>query len=357
MKNITTTIVFIFAIFTFASAQTNSVKLSSAKQVLPLLMNDLSQESSYIDGMVKLGYYTIGINTNGENIYTNNDGDNIVYGVPVKDHDANGNEIIRCSMRYFSKETEDLDAVLSYLDSYNNSELYNGYGLETDDSHDEEFYFSKSKSSILKYLKNGEYITFDKAKYYIKERADKNTLERGIQLVNKLEGVVEKSFYMAFVNIKQETYYQTSQVSQASEEDPSEEYKEAEFQGEEEIEYTLSKPEEPTYESVKESKSNTKSEKRKLAPAMKGVAITEKSMIGKWRASNGTVFNFMYGKVEVYPPNSQMIDAQTIYKGNGVIWLSAWGMLITQLQVISKTPSKMVLYDMETGRKINFSKY
>lgn len=96
---------------------------------------------------------------------------------------------------------------------------------------------------------------------------------------------------------------------------------------------------------------------KKLAPAMKGVVITEKSMIGKWRSDKGIVYNFMYGKVEIYPLNSQMIDTQTNFKGNGVIWLSAFGVLIKQLQVISKTQTKMVLYDMEEGGKINLTKY
>ncbi len=66
------------------NAQTNSINLRSAKQVLPLLMNDLSNESSYNDGIVKLGYHTIGKNSAGGTIYASNDNDRIIYNTPIK---------------------------------------------------------------------------------------------------------------------------------------------------------------------------------------------------------------------------------------------------------------------------------
>lgn len=218
------------------NGQTNSVRLRSAKQVLPLFMRDLSQKSSYNNFINKLGYHITGKSDEGNPIYTHNDGDRIIYDAPVKERDTYGNEIIKFSMTYFSREMDNLELVLSYLDGYYNSELYDGYALETEDSHDEEFYFSKRKSGILKHLKIGENVVFDKAKYFVKERGDKNTMERGIQLLNKSEGGVEKSYYMAFVSIEQEGYDQTSQESKVSKEDLSDEYKEAKFQGEEEVE-------------------------------------------------------------------------------------------------------------------------
>lgn len=217
------------------NAQTNFVRLRSAKQVLPLFMHDLSQKSSYNNFINKLGYHITGKSNEGNPIYTHNDGDYIIYD-DVKEHDTYGNEITKFSMMYFSREMDNLESVLSYLDDYYNSELYGGYALETEDSHDEEFYFSKRKSDILEYLKNEENIIFDTGKYFIKERGDKNTIERGIKLIKKYEGGVEKSYYIAFVNIEQVGYDQTSQESKVSEKDLSDEYKENEFQGEEEVE-------------------------------------------------------------------------------------------------------------------------
>ena len=150
----------------------------------------------------------------------------------------------------------------------------------------------------------------------------------------------------------------------------NEEYTEAEFQGEEEIELTVPKHAlgmrltENGWESVDNdnNKATTSTNKvtskpKKLFPLMKGVSVTEKSMIGKWRVSDGRIFNFMYGKVEFYTPGKQMVDLQTNYRENGVIYMSAWGMTIAQLQVISKTPTKMVLYNLETGNKLNLTKY
>jgi hypothetical protein len=386
MKNITTAIVALFAIFTFASAQTNTVKLRSAKQVQPLLMNDLAEASSYKNEIINLGYHTTGVNANGGTIYTSDDNDWIIYNAPVKKADANTNKVIVYSLVYYSREVDDLDSVLSYLDGYYNSELYDGYGLEPDEaSHEMEGYFSSHKSEVLQLLSNGVDKSLDNSKYYIRARMEKNTLIRGIRLVNKSENGIVKPYYTAFAYIEDERYDSTPQTisneennteitQEGTSEKLSDEYTEAEFQGEDEVELKVPKHTlgmrltENGWESVdndntitttinKSKTVNSRPSPKKLAPSMKGIAITEKSMIGKWRASNGSVFNFMYGKVEVYPPNSQMIDAQTNYKGNGVIWLSAWGMLIKQLQVISKTSSKMVLYDMETGRKMNFAKY
>lgn len=441
------------------NAQTKTINYL-VKKSIPLLMQDLSEESSYNDSIVKLGFGLLNKNNDGSPVYTNDFGNVVVYSKPVNGKDSSGNEIVKFSMIYYFKETDDIDLALSYLDSYYNSELYDGYALETDN--DDAFYFSKQKSFILKNLVNRNNVIFDNAKYYIKERMDKNTLSRGIQLVNKSEGEVEKPYYSAFVGVEQVIYadmYQKSQELKTSKDNQSklvddhyDEYHEAKFQGEEEVEQKVSyirdyskiigtwhvfRSENSTYlgeitfsenkkivwlvpgknggklnlisafdasvatlslydsETKKgvwkfdgiyskedrlysqagdgytsfdifltknvvksnASTASTTSTTKKLAPSMKGIAVTEKSMIGKWRADDGRVFNFMYGKVQLYTPGKQMVDVQTTYSGNGVIGLSAWGMLISQLQVISKTPSTMILYNMETGAKINFSKY
>ncbi len=68
MKNITTTIVAFFAIFTFASAQTNTVKLRPPQQVKILLMNDLAEATSYKNEITILGYHNTGVNANGGTI-------------------------------------------------------------------------------------------------------------------------------------------------------------------------------------------------------------------------------------------------------------------------------------------------
>lgn len=235
MKNLLLSIGLAFTLT--MNAQTNSINLRSAKQVLPLLMNDLSNESSYNNGIVKLGYHTTGKNSAGGTIYTNSDNDWIIYNTPVKAKNEWGSPVVKFSLIYYSRETDNLDSVLSYLDGYYNSELYNGYGLEVDDSsHEMNLYFSKHKSGILQFLKIGELNYLDKAKYYIKDRGDKNTLWRGIKLVNKSENGVEKPYYTAFVYIEEEISDNASQVSQASQESLSEEYTESEFQGASEVE-------------------------------------------------------------------------------------------------------------------------
>lgn len=181
------------------TSQTNIVELRSAKQVLPLLMNDLSQESSYKDGITILGYHTTGNNNEGGTIYTSNDNDWIIYNAPTKK-----NETTVYSLIYYSREIDNLDSVLSYLDGYYNDELYDGYALETESSHEMEFYFSKHKTEVLQVLRSGINKSLDNSKYYIKERLDKNNMIRGIRLVNKSENGEEKPYYTAFIYIQQE---------------------------------------------------------------------------------------------------------------------------------------------------------
>ena len=179
--------------------QINSVKLRSAKQVLPLLMNDLSNMPSYKIGITKLGYHTTGNNNEGGAIYTSDENDWIIYNNPV-----NKNEISTYSLVYYSKEVDNIDSVLSYLDEYDNPELYDGYALEPESSHEMKSYFSNHKSDVLLDLNSGINKSLDSSKYYIKERLDKNTLIRGIRLVNKSENGIEKPYYTAFIFIQQE---------------------------------------------------------------------------------------------------------------------------------------------------------
>jgi uncharacterized protein (TIGR02145 family) len=181
------------------TAQTNSLELRTAKQVLPLLMNDLSQESSYKNGITKLGYHTTGNNNEGGTIYTSDDNDWIIYNAPTKK-----NETTIYSLVYYSREIDNVDSVLSYLDGYYNDELYDGYGLETEVSHEMEFYFSKHKPEVLQVLNSGINKSLDSSKYYVKERLDKNTMIRGIRLVNKSENGAQKPYYTAFIFIQQE---------------------------------------------------------------------------------------------------------------------------------------------------------
>jgi uncharacterized protein (TIGR02145 family) len=181
------------------TAQTNSLELRTAKQVLPLLMNDLSQESSYKNGITKLGYHTTGNNNEGGTIYTSDDNDWIIYNAPTKK-----NETTIYSLVYYSREIDNVDSVLSYLDGYYNDELYDGYGLETEVSHEMEFYFSTHKPEVLQVLNSGINKSLDSSKYYVKERLDKNSMIRGIRLVNKSENGAQKPYYTAFIFIQQE---------------------------------------------------------------------------------------------------------------------------------------------------------
>ena len=213
--------------------QINSVKLRSAKQVLPLLMNDLSKIPSYKIGITKLGYHTTGNNNEGGAIYTSDENDWIIYNNPV-----NKNEISTYSLVYYSKEVDNIDSVLSYLDEYYNPELYDGYALEPESSHDMKSYFSNHKSDVLLDLNSGINKSFDASKYYIKQRLSKNTLFRGIRLVNKSENGTIKPYYTAFVYIQQEVDNKINN-NQERQEVLSDEYKESEFHGQEEKQYNI----------------------------------------------------------------------------------------------------------------------
>jgi hypothetical protein len=215
------------------NSQTNTVKLGSAKQVLLLLKNDLSQVSSYINGITEMGYHTTGNNNAGGSIYTSSDNDWIIYNAPFKNNDTTVFGLI-----YYSREIDNLGTVLSYLDEYSDSELYNGYSLDRIESKLTNFYFSENKSEILNLLVNGKDIFLDNSKYYIHKRGRKNTLFRGIRLVNKTENEIVKPYYTAFVYIQQEVSNQVN-TNQDQQEGLSDEYKESEFHGQEEIQYNI----------------------------------------------------------------------------------------------------------------------
>jgi hypothetical protein len=97
----------------------------------------------------------------------------------------------------------------------------------------------KYKSEVLQVLENGVLKSLDNSKYHINGRLD-NSMIRGIRLVNKSENGKEKPYYTAFVYIQQEVSNQAN-TNQQQQEGLSDEYKESEFHGQEEIQYNIPK--------------------------------------------------------------------------------------------------------------------